>query len=108
MPTTGSVNYSLAGSTAPTLYTGTSGTLSGTSSFFADFTAGSIAISLVTNFGTVSGPLSISGHEFSGGSNGTVKGFFSGPNAARAGLVYNGYSATNYGYFSGAAVFQAP
>jgi hypothetical protein len=107
MPTTGSVSYSLAGSTAPTLYTGTSGTLLSTS-FLADFSASTIAVSLVTNFGTVSGPLSISGHEFSGGSNGTVKGFFSGPNAARAGLVYNGFSAANYGYFSGAAVFQAP
>ncbi len=110
MPTTGSVTYTLAGSTAPTLYTGTSGTLLSTS-FVADFSASTIAVSLATSFGTVSGPLSIGGpgpQDFSGGSNGTIKGFFSGPNAARAGLVYNGFSAANYGYFSGAAVFQAP
>ncbi|OOG37897.1 FecR family protein [Polaromonas sp. A23] len=108
MPTTGSASYSLVGSTAPTLYTGTSGTLLSTS-FVADFAAATIAVSLATSFGTVSGPLSISGagpQDFSGGSNGTIKGFFSGPNAARAGLVYNGYSSANGGYFSGAAVFQ--
>ncbi len=107
MPVTGSVSYSLAGSTAPTLYTGTSGTLLSTS-FVADFVNATIAISLATSFGTVSGPLSIAGQDFTGGTNGTIKGFFSGPNAARAGLVYNGFSAANYGYFSGAAVFQAP
>lgn len=106
MPTTGTASYSLAGSTAPTLYTGASGTLN-SASFSVDFVNSYVSASLVTSFGTVSGSsMNLSGQDFSGNSNGNIKGFFSGPNAVRAGLVYDGFSSGNGGYFSGAAVFQ--
>jgi hypothetical protein len=106
MPTAGSVTFNLVGSTAPTLYTGASGTLN-SATFSADFSISKASADLVTSFGTVSSAsLNISGAGFAD-TAGTIKGFFSGPNATRAGLVYQGFSGVNYGYFSGAAVFQA-
>lgn len=105
MPTTGTLSYSLVGSTAPTLYTGASGTISASSTFTAYFGGTpKVDVSIITSFGTVTeNAIGISGQNFAGTS---VKGFFSGPNAVRAGLVYQGFSSGNGGYFSGAAVFQ--
>lgn len=108
MPTTGIASYSLVGSTAPTLYTGASGTLN-SATFSVNFgtvgTVGGVTASMVTSFGTVSGTnMSISGARFA---NANIRGFFSGANAARAGLYYRGNSAANSnGNFEGVAVFQ--
>ena len=102
---TGTAGYLPIGSTAPTLYTGASGTLSSSSALFVDFTFGYVSASIVTSFGTVNGSnMSISGATFT---NGNIQGFFSGANAARAGLYYRGNSVANgNGNFAGVAVFQ--
>ena len=105
MPTTGIASYSLVGSTAPTLYTGASGTLN-SATFSVNFGAGGgVTASMVTSFGTVAGiNMPISGAGFT---NGNIRGFFSGSTAARAGLYYRGNSAANSnGNFEGVAVFQ--
>ena len=105
MPTTGIATYLLVGSTAPTLYTGASGTLT-SAVFSVNFGGvGSVNATMVTSFGTVAGvSMPISGAGFT---NGNIRGFFTGPTATRAGLYYRGNSAANSnGNFAGVAVFQ--
>lgn len=105
MPTTaGFATYSMVGATTPTANNGTSGTLS-SPQFQVDFAAGQINTTIVTAFNTVSDAnLNFSGSSFASASS-NIKGFFSGPNANRAGLIYNG-PLTSGGSFSGAVVFQ--
>ena len=107
MPTTGTVSYSMIGSTAPTRADGVVGSLT-SATFSANFATGYASASLVANFGgpsytTSASTMSISGSGFSGGS---IQGNFFGANAARAGLVYGGVDTTAGKYFSGSAVFQ--
>ena len=105
MPITGSASYYLLGYTLPTLYTGVSGILN-SATFSVNFDTSKVNASMVTSFGTVSGSyMSLSGQDFTDGTN-SIRGFFSGANAARAGLTYGGYSSANGGMFTGAAVFQ--
>ena len=107
MPISGSLTYNFVGGTTPTLYTGASGTIS-SATFAVDFSSAIASTNIITSFGAVSSTaMYISGSSFVGNA-GTIKGFFSGPGAARAGLVYSGFSTSAQGYFSGAAVFQRP
>jgi hypothetical protein len=107
MPTIGSAAYNFVGGTAPTLFNGTVGTISSASSLSANFATGSVSANIITSFGTVSGTAMTSGNTFSTGS-GDITGFFGGPNAKNAGLVYYGFDVGASGHFSGAVVFQKP
>lgn len=107
MPTVGSASYNFAGGTAPTLFNGAVGTISSASSLSANFATGSVSANIVTSFGTVSGTAMTSGNTFSTGS-GDITGFFGGPNAKNAGLVYYGFNLGASGYYAGAVVFQRP
>jgi hypothetical protein len=110
LPTTvGLATYALAGSSVPTSYLGISGTLN-TATFQVNFDPAQsggprLNVNIVTSFGVVSeNSLYFSNSTFASIS-GAVKGFFVGPNAARAGLIYNG-GVVGGGTFTGAAVFQ--
>ncbi len=107
MPTIGSASYNFIGGTAPTLFNGAVGTISSASSLSANFATGSVSANIITSFGTVSGTATTSGNTFSTGS-GDITGFFGGPNARNAGLVYYGFNVGASGYYSGAVVFQRP
>ena len=111
LPTTGNVfaTYALVGSTTPTSYLGASGTLtSATLSVNFDPTqvgGRMLQFNAATSFGNVSeNTLYFSSSSFTSAS-GRVSGVFTGANASRAGIVYNGNIAAG-GTFSGAAVFQ--
>ena len=104
LPTTGSASYTLAGSSVPTSYLGISGTLI-TATFHVNFNTAQLGVNITTSFGNVNeNYVSFSNSTFAS-TSGAVKGFFIGPSAARAGLVYNGNIAGS-GTFSGAVVFQ--
>ncbi len=111
LPTTGNIfaTYALVGTTTPTSYLGASGTLtSATLSVNFDPTqAGGrmLQFNAATSFGNVSeNTLYFSSSSFTS-TSGRVSGVFTGANASRAGIVYNGNIAAG-GTFSGAAVFQ--
>jgi len=112
LPTTvGVSSYTLIGGSAPTSYTGTSGTLN-SATFSVNFDpvqAGGpmLSVNINTSFGNVvENFVYFSSSTFSSGS-GAVKGMFTGPNANRAGLVYTG-GLSPAGSYSGTAIFQAP
>lgn len=121
MPLTGEFNYIYAtgNGTNPT-YNGTSGTLN-SATLTANFggtgsiPAGTVNATVVTSFNTGAGNelkvtgMAIAGSAFKGGTSvggsyGTIEGFFSGANAARAGISYNGSVTGGSGNFSGVAV----
>lgn len=106
MPTTGaSATYSLVGGSVPTTYTGTSGVLQ-SGSLVVNFGSLSLDAFINTTLGNISVTGAyISGSSFSGSGTGSVHGFFAGPDANRAGLVYTG-NLSPAGTFSGAAAFQ--
>ncbi|MES2913263.1 MAG: FecR family protein [Pseudomonadota bacterium] len=107
MPTTaGILTYNLVGNTLPTRADGAVGSLTSTS-FQVNF-AGTMSVSIVTSFGTVSSSgLSRSGNTFQT-TSGSVVGSFFGPIAATAGLVYKDFHSGPNLYYSGALVFQRP
>ena len=107
MPSVGILTYSFVGGSAPTLFNGAAGTLSNASTFTANYTAGSVSANIITSFGTVTGTALTSGSSFATGS-GDIKGFFSGPKADNAGMVYYGFNAGAGGNYTGAVVFQRP
>jgi hypothetical protein len=102
----GLATWTMVGSTTPTNYLGASGTLN-SAVFQVDFnTAFRYAnFSASTSFGNVNESSIYFSNSTFASSNGNVHGFFSGPGAIRAGLVYNG-PASGGGTFSGAAVFK--
>jgi hypothetical protein len=109
LPTTvGVANYTLIGGSAPTSYTGTSGTLT-SATFSVNFDPAQVLgphlnVNIVTSFGTVGELVYFSSSSFAGSQ---VKGIFTGPNANRAGLIYTGLLSPA-GSYSGTAIFQAP
>ena len=112
LPTTvGISSYTLVGGSAPTTYTGTSGTLN-SATFSVNFDpvqpgGPMLSVNINTSFGNVvENFVYFSSSSFSSGS-GAVKGMFTGPNANRAGLIYTG-SISPAGSYSGSAIFQAP
>lgn len=112
LPTTvGVASYTLIGGSAPTSYTGSSGTLN-SATFQVNFDPAQIggpmlSVNINTSFGNViENFVYFSSSTFSSGS-GKVKGMFTGPNANRAGLVYTG-GLSPAGSYSGTAIFQAP
>jgi len=112
LPTTvGIASYTLIGGSAPTSYTGTSGTLN-SATFSVNFDPVQIggpmlSVNINTSFGNVvENFVYFSSSSFASGS-GAVKGMFTGPNANRAGLIYTG-SLSPAGSYSGSAIFQAP
>lgn len=107
MPTSaGVLTYNLVGSTLPTRGDGAVGSITNTS-FQVNF-AGTMSVSIVTSFGTVSSAgLSRSGNTFQT-TSGSIVGSFFGPIAATAGLVYKDFNAGPNLYYSGALVFQRP
>lgn len=110
LPTTAGVaSYTLIGGSAPTSYTGASGTLnSATMSVnFGASPSPMMSVNINTSFGNVvDNFLYFSSSTFSSGS-GNIKGMFTGPNANRAGLIYTG-GLSPAGSFTGTAIFQAP
>lgn len=119
-------NYTLSGYTYPTAYNSSTNTttfgtqpISGslTADFGAQIVSGSLSVPMggntySTNWsGSISGSLiggygPASGSDCTGcGCNASVQGFFAGPNAARAGLVYQIDGSATYGTINGAAVF---
>ncbi|EJL85549.1 hypothetical protein PMI15_01794 [Polaromonas sp. CF318] len=112
LPTTvGISSYTLIGGSAPTTYTGTSGTLN-SATFSVNFDpvqpgGPMLSVNINTSFGNVvENFVYFSSSSFSSGS-GAVKGMFTGPNANRAGLIYTG-AISPAGSYSGSAIFQAP
>lgn len=111
LPTTvGVASYTLIGGSAPTSYTGASGTLN-SAIFQVNFNPSGLgpmmSVNINTSFGNVvDNALYFSSSSFTGAS-GNIKGMFTGPNANRAGLVYTGPISPG-GSFSGTAIFQAP
>lgn len=109
IPTTaGMLTYNLVGSTTPTRADGAVGSL--TSATFQVNFAGTMAINIVTSFGTIdTSGITRSGATFQN-TSGYVVGSFFGPNAATAGMVYKGFqgSPNPNNYYSGAVVFQRP
>ncbi|CAN7246453.1 FecR family protein [Polaromonas sp. LjRoot131] len=112
LPTTvGVASYTLIGGSAPTSYTGSSGTLN-SATFSVNFDPAQIggpmlSVNIATSFGNVvENFVYFSSSTFSSGS-GAVKGMFTGPNANRAGLIYTG-GLSPAGSYSGTAIFQAP
>jgi len=109
LPTTvGVATYTLIGGSAPTSYTGTSGTLFNTSNLSVNFDPSGLGPQLTatinTSFGNISESVYFSSSSFTGSQ---VRGIFTGLNANRAGLIYNG-NISPAGTFSGTAIFQAP
>lgn len=110
LPTTvGSATYTLLGGSAPTTYTGVSGTLLATSTFSVNFDpvqvgGPSLNVNINTSFGSVNEFLYFSSSSFTGTK---VKGMFTGTNANHAGLIYNG-TISPAGSYSGTAIFKAP
>ncbi|WP_411883100.1 FecR domain-containing protein [Polaromonas sp. YR568] len=119
MPTTtGSLTYTLLGSSPVTSYVtstgaaGASGTVS-SALLTVDFVNSKMGATINTTLGNISignTSITISGSQFSysSGTGILVDGFFSGVNASRAGLVYTGIPTGPAGSFSGAAIFKAP
>jgi hypothetical protein len=112
LPTTvGAASYTLIGGSAPTSYTGTSGTLN-SASFSVNFDPAQIggpmlSVNINTSFGNViENFVYFSSSSFSSGS-GKIKGMFTGLNAERAGVVYTG-GLSPAGSYSGTAIFQKP
>jgi hypothetical protein len=112
LPTTvGIANYTLIGGSAPTSYTGASGTLN-SATFAVNFDPAQIggpmlSVNINTSFGNVvENFVYFSSSSFASGS-GNIKGMFTGPNANRAGLIYTG-GLSPAGSYSGTAIFQAP
>ena len=104
LPTAGFASYALAGSSVPTSYLGSSGTLN-SATFQVNFNTAQLGVNIITSFGSVNeNYVSFSSSTFAS-TSGAVKGFFIGPSAARAGLVYNGNIGSG-GTFTGAVVFQ--
>ena len=111
LPITGNVfaTYTLVGSTTPTSYLGASGILSSASLSVnfdpTQYGGRMLQFNAVTSFGTATeNQLYFSSSSFAS-VNGDVKGIFTGANANRAGIVYNG-AIISGGTFTGAAVFQ--
>ena len=118
MPVTGSANYTLVNGTRPTATDNAGATIFGTltgATLTAHFGSGFVDATINTQFtksnGTVvpvsiSDLANISGSRFTsvGCGNGTIQGFFTGSQAARAGLTY-GRDGTDVGRVRGAAVF---
>jgi hypothetical protein len=109
LPTTAAfASYTLVGGSAPTAYTGGSGTLSNTSTLSVSFDptglGPQLSANIITSFGNVAEIVYFSSSSFSGSK---IKGIFTGPNANRAGLIYTGPISPG-GSFSGTAIFQAP
>ncbi len=113
MPMTGTANYQLAGSTAPT------STLLGTGQLVsanmnANFGLGTASVSVNALFGGSTTVAFTQGVTFTPGSptfsgsnaSTTVSGFFSGSNAYRAAAVYGTSAVSAAGQVSGAVVFQ--
>jgi len=116
LPTTGNVfaTYSLVGHTAPTNYLGTSGTLT-TATFLVNFdptqSGGRILqFNATTSFGTVAENFVYFSSSSFSSTSGNLVGIFTGANALRAGVVYNGTVSTGTvgGSFTGTAVFLKP
>lgn len=113
--------YTVSGATAPTSALGgfTGGTVTG--SMTANFSNGNVTVSLnvpihtyhlaltgsgsITNPGQMSGSLSCSGGDCSGG-GGYFSGLFAGAQAQRAGISYYSATGLDIGKVSGAAVFS--
>jgi hypothetical protein len=117
MPTSGSATYSVIGQTPVSGYDTSlnsamaSGTLTTAStSLNVNFSTSKIGVTITTSFGGFTASnISFSGAQFSysnGGPLFNVDGFFSGVNAARAGLVYTGTNGNTR--YSGAVAFQTP
>ncbi len=110
LPTTvGLASYALAGSSVPTSYLGISGTLN-TATFQVNFDPAQLGgpllrVNIATSFGNITENFVYFSNSNFASTSGAVKGFFVGPAAARAGLVYNG-NVVGGGTFTGAAVFQ--
>ena len=116
LPTTvGVASYTVVGNTTPTSYLGTNGLFLG-ATFSANFDTAAVGgpmlgVTVNTSFGNISEPFVYFSNSAFASASGTVRGFFSGPNANRAGLVYNApVTAPNNtafgGHFNGAVVFQ--
>lgn len=117
MPTAGSATYSVIGQTPVSAYDTSlnsamaPGTLTTAStSMTANFSTGKVGVTITTSFGGFTASnISISGSQFTytnGGPLFNVDGFFSGVNAARAGLVYTGTNGNTR--YSGGVAFQTP
>lgn len=111
LPITGNMlaTYSMVGATTPTSYLGASGTLS-SATFQANFdpTQGGgriLKFNAVTSFGTVTENFVYFSSSAFTSSSGRISGMFTGTDASRAGIVYNGTIGSG-GTFSGAVVFQ--
>jgi hypothetical protein len=105
----GLASYTLIGGSAPTSYTGASGTLN-SATLLVDFNPAGpkMDVNINTSFGNViENNLAFSGATFSS-TSGNVKGMFTGANANYAGLVYRGSLSPATGSFLGTAVFKAP
>ena len=113
MPRTGTANYSLVGSTAPTATGGTAGAAQAGqlvgAALSVDFRNSSASFTGTAKFGAnsvnVSSPLYVSGNRIGSCSQVSVNGIFTGNQAYRAGLVYQTY-APEMGTVTGAAAFQ--
>jgi hypothetical protein len=117
MPTSGSATYSVIGQTPVSGYDTSlnsamaSGTLTTAStSLNVNFGTTKVGVTITTSFGGFTASnISVVGAQFSysnGGPLFNVDGFFSGVNAARAGLVYTGTNGNTR--YSGAVAFQTP
>jgi len=117
MPTSGSATYSVIGQTPVSGYDTSlnsamaSGTLTtGSTSLNVNFSTSKVGVTITTSFGGFTASnISVSGAQFSyanGGPLFNVDGFFSGVNAARAGLVYTGTNGNTR--YSGAVAFKTP
>ena len=118
MPGSGIAEYTFVGGTSPTA---TQGVISQNGQLMAaaltaNFSQGAVAATIVTQFNGVLMPLSqtasintatanFSASSSVNGSQTSISGFFTGDQAARAGLVY-GVTNTSVGNITGAAAFQ--
>ena len=118
LPTTATnLTYTLIGGSTVTGYLGNSASASGTltgGSLVVNFGSSSLNILINTTLGNVSAngvSISAAGNFSYTGTRTAFDGFFTGPNANRAGLVYTGPNSGGtgtYDTFSGAAAFKAP
>jgi FecR protein len=96
--------YQFAGGTATHSTLG-AGTLLG-GELVANFSSSSGSLALNTSFGNMSSGFSINGAKISYDDGTRINGFFAGPQASRAAVVYS--TPLSGGIVSGAAVFQNP
>ncbi len=114
MPISGTANYSFLGGTNPTATLGSVtqvGQILPSSNLSVDFSNSAVTANINTRFGNTSASFSTTDSYISGsriescGNSSTVSGFFTGPGAIRAGIVYQNQHNT-LGTIRGAASFQ--